>query len=417
MSKRTTYVFLFTLIFALLFSSSQLGPVRVEAQQTFFGAQRAPAITTGKSGDLYLMMSVATKPAGAGTPGSQIFFTMSKDGGATWNNFPETRNLSKSRGEAFGPSVDSKRSGKGNSYVVYHDNTGGTTQAYLIRSKKAAKFKGTRNITPHDGGAFGPRIALDSNEQLNIVWGDTQNNGKQVAFIRSTDQGDTFGELVNVSRSPGEAFEPEIAVAPDNSINVAWEDTRSGVSTIMFARSTDGGQTFLEPVAVSSGEGRATEAHISADSAGRIHVAWIDESGGDSQAFYSRSTDGGQTFSAPLNLSNEPGAEIEKPFVTTSGESVYVAYNDRANNSRQAYLVKSDDGGERFGGPEQVSRADRTKGRAHSVAMTADSRGVLHLVWIDSSIVGRDEGVLFYSNTRNGRTFSAQQLILAVIQQ
>ena len=47
--------------------------------------------------------------------------------------------------------------------------------------------------------------------------------------------------------------------------------------------------------------------------------------------------------------------------------------------------------------------------------MVVDSRGVLHIVWIDASIVGNDEGLLFYSNSRNGHQFSEERMILAVI--
>jgi hypothetical protein len=47
--------------------------------------------------------------------------------------------------------------------------------------------------------------------------------------------------------------------------------------------------------------------------------------------------------------------------------------------------------------------------------MVVDSRGVLHIAWIDASIVGNDEGLLFYSNTRDGQRFSQQFMILAFI--
>jgi hypothetical protein len=47
--------------------------------------------------------------------------------------------------------------------------------------------------------------------------------------------------------------------------------------------------------------------------------------------------------------------------------------------------------------------------------MTVDSRGVLHIVWIDASVIGNDEGLLFYSNSANGRQFSQEKMILAII--
>ncbi|HKY06303.1 MAG TPA: sialidase family protein, partial [Blastocatellia bacterium] len=328
---------------------------------------------------------------------------------------PLTKNLSKSKGEAFGPSLAINMTGKTRAYATYHDTSPGTTQAFLVKSKKGSKFKKAANITPHDGGAFSPRVAVDSNEQVNVVWGDTLEVRKRVVFLRSLDQGATFSEPVDISRSSGDAFEPEIAVDKDNAINVAWEDTATGTSLIMFTRSTDAGESFSEPVRVSSPDARATEANIAVDSLGNIHVVWVGASGDTLQAFYARSTDGGTTFSEPVNLSQVEGADIHKLVIATFNENVYVAYNNEANNSRQVFLVKSKDSGLSFSDPVRVSNADRAKGRAHSPALAVDSTGLLHIVWIDSSVVGQDEGLLFYSNSTNGNKFSTQQLILAAL--
>lgn len=424
MGNRLRFISLAILVFVLAIPGARItterggGLATVGAQgPTFFGAQRFPAIAVDKDNKIYLLSSTATKPAGAGTPGSQIFFTMSKNGGANWDNLPKTRNLSKSRGEAFGPSLAINKVGKTRVYITYHDNSTGITQAYLIKSKKAAKFKAAKNITPHDGGAFSPRVALGANESVNIVWGDTSGALRTVMFVRSTDQGETFSDPVEVARSSGDAFEPEISIGSDDAINVAWEDTRGGESAIMFSRSTDQGETFSEPKRVSTGQGRATEAHIATDDAGNIHIVWVDASSPDAQAFYARSTDQGETFSEPSDVSRDPGARVLKPVVTTFGSKVYVAYQDERPGNKQVFLVRSEDGGGQFSNPVQVSRADNgvPGGRAHSPAMAVDNNGKLHIVWIDSSVVGRDEGLLFYSNSTNGRTFSTQQVIISAI--
>src|ERR1044071_673196 len=93
---------------------------RTSAQGMFFGATRFPAIGVDASDNLYLMMSVATAPASEHRPHSQIFFTMSRDRGTTWDNLPLTRNLSNSPGEAFGPSLAIYKNGVARVYVTYH---------------------------------------------------------------------------------------------------------------------------------------------------------------------------------------------------------------------------------------------------------------------------------------------------------
>jgi hypothetical protein len=416
MNRRTLLLLLPLALIALVVPTGE----GLQAQGSFgFGAQRAPAIDVDRSGNIYLTMSVATKPASERTPGSQIFFTMSRDGGQTWDNLPQTRNLSNSDGEAFGPSIAVAKSGKTRIYVVYHDNVTRTTQVYLLRTKKKTKFRSPRNITPHDGGAFTPRVAVDPEGGVNVVWGDLLGGNRHVVFVRSTDQGATFGEPQDISASVGSAFDPEMVVAATPTgfnIYVVWEDTAPGESAIMFARSTDGGNTFSTPNRISAETGFAAEAHIATDALGRIHVAWVGAVGGDLQAVYSRSTDGGISFSEPMNLSSARGADIHKPYVATSQDRVFVAYNDEASRSRQVSLVTSDDEGVSFGSPVQVSDANPALGRAHSAAMVADPSGTLHVVWIDTSLIGNDEGLLHYANTTNGRRFESQKMILAVVQ-
>src|SRR4030095_8314646 len=302
MNRRIILVFLVAAVAMLVLAGSIPFSGKARAQ-TFFGAQRFPTIDVDSADNLYLMMSVATAPASEHRPHSQIFFTMSRNGGIEWDNLPQTRNLSNAPGEAYGPSLAVGKTTPPRLFVAYHDNSTGTTQAYLLRTKKKTKFRKAQNITPHNGGAFSPRVALDSAETVNIVWGDTSRNLGTVFFVRSTDQGETFSEPLDVSKSSGIAFDPEIAIDPSDAINVVWQDTAPGKSAIMFSRSTDGGKTFSTPKKVSTGTGAAIGDDIATDSLGRLSVVWIDDSTGSRDAYYSRSTDSGATFSTPLNVS------------------------------------------------------------------------------------------------------------------
>src|SRR5207253_8114608 len=90
-------------------------------------------------------------------------------------------------------------------------------------------------------------------------------------------------------------------------------------------------------------------------------------------------------------------------------------YGEDTIKNQQVFLRRSDDGGATFGTSEQVSHAKNSVGRAHSPAMVVDSRGVLHIVWIDASVIGNDEGLLFYSNSSNGHSFSTQVMVLSII--
>ena len=418
MKKRNALILLAAFIFAL--TAVNISPRRAQAQLGGqFGAQRFPAIDVDKNDKIYLATSTATGTAAEMRPHSQIFFASSGDGGTNWSNFPQTKNLTKSKGEAFGPSLVVTKKGTPRAYIAYHDDSPGVTEAFLLRAKKKAKFRKPEILTPGGGGAFSPRLALNSDEVLYVVYGDTTDAVRRVQFIRSEDLGATFTEPKLLSGSSTGAFEPEITVDPDDAINVAWEDNVSGTSVIMFSRSNDGGASFSEPKQVSKGTGEATQAHIASDSAGRLHIVYTQQLGAEEiQVFYTRSADHGQTFSEPVNISKKPEASVNKPIVTTFEDStVYVAFQNETRRDMQVYLMKSEDAGLTFSEPRQVSNANNQCGRAHSAAMVVDSEGTLHIVWIDASRIQgcADEGIVFYSNSKDGRRFSTEKMILSFI--
>ncbi len=109
---------LFAAVAALLLTIFGAGPFCSAAKAQFtvgIGAQREPRLSVDQNNNLFLVMAVATKPASAGTPGSQIMFTESTNGGTTWDNMPVTRNLTNSEINGIGalfPRIAITRTGR-----------------------------------------------------------------------------------------------------------------------------------------------------------------------------------------------------------------------------------------------------------------------------------------------------------------
>ena len=108
------------------------------------------------------------------------------------------------------------------------------------------------------------------------------------------------------------------------------------------------------------------------------------------------------------------GGEVHKPVVAAFEDRVFVAFNEDARH-KQVFLVTSENGGRSFGEIVQVSNADPAKGRGHSPAIVVDPDGRIHICWIDNSILGSDEGLLYYTSSSNGLKFSSKKLIYALL--
>jgi hypothetical protein len=154
----------------------------------------------------------------------------------------------------------------------------------------------------------------------------------RVEVIRSTDKGVTWSAPIVVSEFRGRGARapngtavrdgsiiPQMAVAPNGSLYVVWQDSRftGAHDAIAFSRSTDGGLTWSTPTRVNSNpQVTAFTAQVHVRQDGVIGVTFYDfrsETGAGTNTDYwlARSADGGNTWSetrvaATFTLANAP---------------------------------------------------------------------------------------------------------------
>ncbi len=86
---------------------------------------------------------------------------------------------------------------------------------------------------------------------------------------------------------------------------------------------------------------------IAVDALGNVNVAW-NASSNHADAMFSRSIDGGLTFSAPINVSNNPGGAILTSLAVDSGGNIYLIWTGSTNLAGQPnaiFFTRSTDGG------------------------------------------------------------------------
>jgi hypothetical protein len=228
-----------------------------------------------------------------------------------------------------------------------------------------------------------------------------------VFVARSSDNGDTFSQVVIVweaLESLARFDDKEwVAVDPVNgNVYLVWVIFTAMVTArLMFSRSTDGGQSWSLPKAVSEtsqGELNLQGAAIVVDNSSTVHVTWIDY--GNNQIRYARSTDQGSTFSTPVNVapilpipSPLPNCNYRTPDMTalavdTSGAntsgSLYVTWADYSNGDADVFLAQSHDGGGTWDGPVRVNNDTTGNGADQfypTVAVSAE--GWVHVGFYD----------------------------------
>lgn len=206
--------------------------------------------------------------------------------------------------------------------------------------------------------------------------------------------------------------EEQLAVRPTdpNTVVAAWRDFRLGFRRIGVGTSHDKGQTWTDRLLPAVRYEWASDPGICADRNGNfyLHVLGVrpgsGAAGGAIQVF--KSTDGGDTWSAPVDAVTSPFGLLDKQMIacdrttgSTSG-NVYLAFFDLSAGIR---LTRSTNGGTTWSTPRQVSGGGSVQWPVPAIGAT----GQVYVGWVDFTAAA----LKFDRSTDGGVTFGADRTI------
>lgn len=215
-----------------------------------------------------------------------------------------------------------------------------------------------------------------------------------LAFAQSSLHAQAFATSINVSGDNSNAAAPRMAVDSHGNVDVVWLDDSAGTPAVFFSRSSDRGQTFSAPLNISNHTGSPAESErIAVDPTGNIYVVWSENSAGAHTIFFTRSTDDGMSFSAPQKVS-ENSMAMDPSIAIDSGGGVNLLWTDKGQGQRTVFFSRSTDQALTFSMPMPLSSAEVTTG---SPQLIADSTGN-YVIWTQPN-TGSTESVLFRRDT------------------
>jgi len=261
-----------------------------------------------------------------------------------------------------------------------------------------------------------PSVAFVEGGAVAVAWVDQAR--KDIFFQVYTQEGKArFEKRVNISRSP-EIFSwlPRIASAAGDPsrVYILWQEIVFSGGThggeIFFARSSDGGRSFSEPMNLSNtiagaGKGRLTRDYwhngsldLTLSPEGNLYAAWTEYEGA---LRFSRSTDGGESFSLPIRVGGTGDSlPARGPSLTAgAGGTVYLAWTVGEDKSADIRFATSADHGRSFGEPQIVARS---RGHADAPKIAVDSKGTVHLVFAESPAGPLKSYHIRYTRLRGG---------------
>jgi BNR repeat-like domain len=188
----------------------------------------------------------------------------------------------------------------------------------------------------------------------NVYFADTSYRGvggtAPIVFSRSTDGGVNWSSPRTISTGgpdgAGLSSGVDIAVAPNGTIYVAYESFSSqGADSINFVKSTDCGSHWTQPAVVTpitSGQAPGvafrtpTFAFLAVDSTNSniVYAAYQNLVAGDYDIYAQRSTNGGGTWSTPVQVNPDPTNRHQIfPTIEVSHGTLHVAWYDFRNST------------------------------------------------------------------------------------
>ena len=209
----------------------------------------------------------------------------------------------------------------------------------------------------------------------------------------------TFFVPKNVSNNSGDSYDPAIAVDSSGNINVVWEDDAAGNDEVYFSRSQDGGSTWSAVINLSSTSDDSDDSCIAIDSSGNISVAW-EEGGFPDEIFFRCSQDNGASWSAAVNISNTSGDSGDPAIAVDSSGNINVVWEDDDPGNDDTYFARSEDNGSTW---SQVKNVSNSGDNSRDPDIAVDNSGNINVVWRQSTPA--DNEVYYSRSTDNGATW------------
>jgi hypothetical protein len=335
------------------------------------GASFGQAIAVYSSGNIHVVWHDYTPGKG------EIYYRRSTDGGATWLT---SQRLTWNSGNSSNPAIAVDSSG--NPHIVWMDGTPGNDEIYYKRSTDGgATWLTSQRLTWNSGTSSYPAIAVDSSGNPHTVWGDSTPGNCEIYYKRSTDGGATWLTSQRLTWTAEDSYWPAIAVDSSGNPHILWEDS-PGTAEIYYKKSTDGGTTWLKSQRLTWNSGDSYWPAIAVDSSGQLHVVWSDNTIGNAEIYYKKSTNGGDAWMTNQRLTWTSGKSIGADIAVDSSDQLHVVWRDLTPGNYEIYYKKSPDGGSSWGTNQRLTW---NTGWSEYPMIAVDSLDNLHVVWDDDT--------------------------------
>ena len=189
-----------------------------------------------------------------------------------------------------------------------------------------------------------------------------------------------FTNAIDISNVSSDSASPSI-ISSSDGIFALWIENKSGRSDVFFSKSLDGGNTFSTPINLSQSTLGQSDYAAFAQKGNNVYVVWQTSLTGTASVFLAKSSDGGTSFGKPIMIS-DASKLAAFPEIAISDNHVYSTWLEKSdNNSTNIVFIKSDDSASSFGTPLYITHNLGNSGVPKLLA----TGNQVYLTWEDNS--------------------------------
>ena len=179
-------------------------------------------------------------------------------------------------------------------YEIYYKNS----------TDSGSSWSALQRLTWNAARSDWPSIASDSNNNIHLVWQDAAYGAYEVLYKNSSNGGSSWSAVQRLTWNAGASTKPKIAVDSNDHLHVVWADASFGSEEILYKKSTDGGATWSAINRLTHNVNYASNPCMAIDSENHIRLVWIEEPPAypNGDVYFKRSQDAGATWSGPTRL-------------------------------------------------------------------------------------------------------------------
>ena len=199
----------------------------------------------------------------------------------------------------------------------------------------------------------------------------------------------------------------DLVAGPGGSLHAAWTEYDGA---LWVSRSGDGGRSFAPPLRVDTGSARPARAPtLALDADGAVLLAWTEGDVQDADIHLARSADGGRSFAPARRLDRSPGYSDAPKLAAAPDGTVHLVHAESDGGPFGRYHVqhrRSTDGGQSFSAPQRVLAAPSGAQGVAFPSIGIDAGGRVHLLAeVQADLRERLRGLVLASSSDGGRSF------------